>query len=154
MHNLSTFFQFLRHLTTDTVQFIKICQNCDQHTQHDRDPDKADFNISCKVYADCLKFFWFPILPIGAISFHFSISVGEFSVNSVPMYPGLIQFTRTPRFAHSIASDFVSWITPTFDALYAHCGCGTFTICADMGSCIDDGTSAIFQHIFSCCNIR
>ena len=32
MHNLSTFFQFLRHLTTDTVQFIKICQNCDQHT--------------------------------------------------------------------------------------------------------------------------
>ena len=45
MHNLSTFFQFLRHLTTDTVQFIKICQNCDQHTQHDRDPDKADFNM-------------------------------------------------------------------------------------------------------------
>ena len=99
----------------------------------------------------------FPILPIGAISFHFSISgisVGEFSVNSVPMYPGLMQFTRTPRFAHSIASDFVSWITPAFDALYAHCGCGTFTICADMRSCIDDGTSAIFQHIFSCCNIR
>ena len=76
----------------------------------------------------------FPILPIGAISFHFSISgisVGEFSVNSVPMYPGLMQFTRTPRFAHSIASDFVSWITPAFDALYAHCGCGTFTICAE-----------------------
>ena len=45
MHNLSTFFQFLRHLTTDTIQFIKICQNCDQHTQHDRDPDKADFNM-------------------------------------------------------------------------------------------------------------
>ena len=69
------------------------------------------------------------------MAFHFSISgtnVGEFSVSSVPIYPGLMLFTRTPRFAHSIASDFVSWITPAFDALYAHCGCGTLTICADM----------------------
>ena len=45
MHNLSTFFQFLRHLTTDTVQFIKICKSSNQHTQYDRDPDKADFNM-------------------------------------------------------------------------------------------------------------
>ncbi len=123
MHNLSTFFQFLRHLTTDTVQFIKICQNCDQHTQHDRNLEKQ-ISISPERYTQIASSSsGFPILPIGAISFHFSISVREFSVNSVPMYPGLMQFTRTPRFAHSIASDFVSWITPAFDALYAHCGC-------------------------------
>ena len=76
-----------------------------------------------------------PMRPIGAISFHFSISgikVGEFKVSSVPIYPGLMQFTRTPLFAHSIASDFVSWITPALDALYAHCGCGTFTMWPDM----------------------
>ena len=77
----------------------------------------------------------FPILPRGAISFHFSIrgtSVGEFSVSSVPIYPGLILLTRTPRFAHSTARDLVSWTTAALEALYAHCGCGTFTMCADM----------------------
>ena len=42
------------------------------------------------------------------------INVGEFNVNSVPIYPGLILFTRTPRFAHSIANDFVSCITAAF----------------------------------------
>ena len=51
---------------------------------------------------------------------------------AVPMYPGLKLFTRTPLSAHSTASDFVSCITPAFDALYAHCGCGTFTMCADI----------------------
>ena len=76
---------------------------------------------------------FFPLVPSHSIFSISGISVGEFSVNSVPMYPGLMQFTRTPRFCPiAIASDFVSWITPAFDALYAQCGCGTFTICADM----------------------
>ena len=77
----------------------------------------------------------FPSLPIGAISFHFAIngfSASELSVRSVPIYPGLMQFTRTPVFAHSTASDLVSIMTPALDALYAHCGCGTFTICPDI----------------------
>ena len=41
-------------------------------------------------------------------------------------------FTRTPRLAHSTASDLVSWITPALDALYAHWGWGTLTMWADM----------------------
>ena len=77
----------------------------------------------------------FPRRPIGAIAFHCPISGFRSSldmIRSVPMYPGLIQLTLTPFFAHSTASDFVRRLTPAFDALYPHCGCGTFTICPDI----------------------
>ena len=76
-----------------------------------------------------------PSLPVGAIAFHCSISglsVGDESVRSVPIYPGLMLLTLTPLLAHSTARDLVSWITPALDALYAHCGCGTLTMCADI----------------------
>ena len=68
----------------------------------------------------CLGLFGLQILPMGAILFHSWIrgfKSGEFSVRSVPIYPGLMELTRTPFFAHSIAIDFVSCITPAFDAL-------------------------------------
>ena len=77
----------------------------------------------------------FPRRPIGAIAFHCPISGFRSSldmIRSVPMYPGLMQLTLTPFFAHSTASDFVRRLTPAFDALYPHCGCGTFTICHDI----------------------
>ncbi len=35
----------------------------------------------------------------------------------VAVYPGLIVLTRTPRVTHSIAIDFVMWMTPALEAL-------------------------------------
>ena len=55
-----------------------------------------------------------------------------YKVININLNGGLILFTRTPRFAHSIANDFVSCITAAFEALYAHCGCGTLTICKSL----------------------
>ena len=45
-------------------------------------------------------------------------------------YPGDSAFTRTPREAHSKASDLVIATSPALEALYATCCCGTLTMCA------------------------
>jgi hypothetical protein len=50
-------------------------------------------------------------------SLYHSVRAIPILVSSVPMYPGEMELTRTPRFAHSPANDLVSMITPAFEAL-------------------------------------
>ena len=76
----------------------------------------------------------FPRRPIGAIAFHCPISGFRSSldmIRSVQCTPAYAVDSDT-FLCHSTASDFVRRLTPAFDALYPHCGCGTFTICPDI----------------------
>src|SRR6185312_6009311 len=56
-------------------------------------------------------------------------STGDMSVRT---YPGATALTRTPKGAHSAASDLVSWCTAALEALYAGCHCGRLTISPDI----------------------
>ena len=61
--------------------------------------------------------------------------------------PGDRAFTRTPREAHSNASDLVIATTPALEALYAACCCGTLTMCApDIDAMVTIRPDACVEH--------
>src|SRR5258708_16625454 len=59
-------------------------------------------------------------------------SAGDSMMSFVRRMPGEIQFTRTPRPAHSAARLLVQFTTPAFDVLKAACFCGCWTMMHDI----------------------
>lgn len=75
-----------------------------------------------------------PVRPIGVLEYQipFASSSAGPSLSTVSIYPGLMLFTRIPCTAHSAARQCAKCTTAALEMLYAACGWGKFTKCAEM----------------------
>lgn len=57
VHTLSSVVQLLCHSCSERIQFIEIRKNRNNHTKHDRNPDKTDLNIKkCFFCLNCIGY--------------------------------------------------------------------------------------------------
>ncbi len=53
----SSLLQFHCHFFPDAVKLIEVCKHSDQHTEHNRNPDKAHFNMNQSLFAlHCIRY--------------------------------------------------------------------------------------------------